>query len=183
MLTKQDIIQWLEEHQPTFHKIADDHWENPEIALKEFRAAKLEAETLESQGFRITWGSGGLKTAFIAEWGSGKPVIGFLGEYDALLNLSQKLVPHQEALISGGLGHGCGHNLLGVGALAATAAVKTWLQENKKSGTVRYYGCPAEEILAGKVYMARDGAFDDLDAAFQQITDPRLRRSARLRGA
>jgi aminobenzoyl-glutamate utilization protein B len=166
MLTKQDIIRWVDENQSPLIKIADDHWENPEIALKEFRAAKLEADYLEKQGFKITWGSGGMPTAFIAEWGSGRPILGFLGEYDALLNLSQKTVPVQDPVTPGGLGHGCGHNLLGVGALGAVAAVKIWLQDNKKTGTIRYYGCPAEEILAGKVYMARDGAFNDLDAAF-----------------
>jgi len=166
MLSKQDILHWLDQNQSALIKIADDHWENPEIALKEFRAARLEADYLEGLGFKVTWGSGGMPTAFIAEWGSGNPIIGFLGEYDALLNLSQKNIPTQDPVTPGGLGHGCGHNLLGVGALGAVAAVKTWLQENKTSGTVRYYGCPAEEILAGKVYMARDGAFNDLDAAF-----------------
>ena len=165
MKTKQDVIRWLEENQAVFTRMSDEIWDHPEIALKEFHASRLQAEALEDEGFRITWGSGGMPTAFIAEWGSGKPVIGILGEYDALKNLSQKSQPTQEPIVPGGLGHGCGHHLLGTGGLAAAVAIKRWLQAGEITGTVRYYGCPAEEILAGKVYMARDGAFDDLDAA------------------
>jgi aminobenzoyl-glutamate utilization protein B len=166
MLTKKDIFNWIEQNQADYTKMSDEIWENPEIALKEFKASKLQADYLEAQGFRITWGSGGMPTAFIAEWGKGKPIIGILGEYDALKNLSQKNQPTQEPMVPGGLGHGCGHNLMGVGCMAASLGVKHWLESNKKEGTIRYYGCPGEEILAGKVYMARDGAFDDLDAAF-----------------
>lgn len=165
MQTKKELLAWLEENQQMFIEIADDHWNHPELALKEFRAAKLEAETLEKDGFKIRWNIGGQPTAFIAEWGHGRPIIGILGEYDALKNLSQKIKPTQEPIEAGGPGHGCGHNLLGVGGLAAGMAIKHWLQATGKEGTIRYYGCPAEEILAGKVYMAREGAFDDLDAA------------------
>jgi len=165
MKTKQDVIRWLEENQAVYTRMSDEIWDHPEIALKEFHASRLQADALEAEGFRVTWGSGGMPTAFIAEWGSGKPVIGFLGEYDALKNLSQKSQPVQEPIVPGGLGQGCGHHLLGVGGLAAAVAVKRWLEAGAVPGTVRYYGCPAEEILAGKVYMARDGAFDDLDAA------------------
>jgi aminobenzoyl-glutamate utilization protein B len=165
MLTKKDVLNWIEQNQATYTKMSDEIWENPEIALKEFKASKLQADYLEDQGFRITWGSGGMPTAFIAEWGKGKPIIGILGEYDALKNLSQKNQATQEPIVPGGLGHGCGHNLMGVGCMAATVGVKRWLETNNKEGTVRYYGCPAEEILLGKVYMARDGVFNDLDAA------------------
>ncbi|MCL4561438.1 MAG: M20 family metallopeptidase [Chloroflexi bacterium] len=165
MQTKQDVIHWLEENQAPFIRMADEIWENPEIALQEYKASKLQAGYLENEGFTIRWGSGGMPTAFIATWGQGKPIIGFIGEYDALKNLSQKNQATQEPVVPGGLGQGCGHNLLGTGGLAAAVAVRRWLEEQGKPGTVRYYGCPAEEILAGKVYMARDGAFDDLDAA------------------
>jgi aminobenzoyl-glutamate utilization protein B len=160
----QDIIAFIEQKREDFTRMADFIWENPEIALKEVKASHLQADYLEKQGFKISWGSGGMPTAFIAEWGSSKPIIGFIGEYDALKNLSQKLVPEQEALVPGECGQGCGHNLLGTGALAAAVAVKQWMIDNGTKGTIRYYGCPGEEILAGKVYMARDGAFNDLDA-------------------
>lgn len=166
MKTKEDIIQWLEHNKPRFTAISDAIWEHPEIAYQEFKASKLQADYLEAEGFKITWDIAGINTAFIAEWGEGKPVTGFAGEYDALMSLSQKNQPTPEPIIEGGLGHGCGHNLLGAGCMAATVAVKTWLEVTGTQGTVRYYGCPAEEIGAGKTFMARAGAFDDLDAAF-----------------
>jgi aminobenzoyl-glutamate utilization protein B len=165
MKTKKDILNWIEQNQAEYIKMSDEIWENPEIALKEFKASKMQADYLETRGFQITWGSGGLPTAFIAEWGKGKPILGILGEYDALKNLSQKNQPTQDPIVPGGLGHGCGHNLMGVGCMAAALGIKQWLEANHRTGTIRYYGCPAEEILAGKVYMARDGAFNDLDAA------------------
>jgi aminobenzoyl-glutamate utilization protein B len=109
---------------------------------------------------------GGITTAFCAEAGSGAPIIGYLGEYDALAGLSQKNQPTQEPVVEGGPGHGCGHNLLGTGGLASAVAVARWLNATGTSGTVRYYGCPAEEQISGKAFMARTGSFDDLDAAF-----------------
>ena len=108
----------------------------------------------------------GMNTAFTAEWGRGKPIIGFAGEYDALPGLSQKCQPTKEALVEGGMGQGCGHNLLGMAHVAAVVALKEWMEANGVQGTVRYYGCPAEEAGAAKTYMARDGLYDDLDAAF-----------------
>ena len=166
MKTKEDILNWLERNRSGFFTLSDAIWVNPELALKEFQASRLQADYLAERGFTITWDIGGLNTAFIAEWGAGKPVIGFLGEYDALLNLSQTSSPYPEPQVDGGPGHGCGHNLLGVAGLAAAEAVKEWLQATGTSGIVRYYGCPAEESGDGKVYMARAGAFDDLDVAF-----------------
>ena len=166
MIQQSAVVQWLEQNRIVFINIADSIWENPEIALKEKHASRIQADYLAERGFEIQWNTGGLETAFTASWGSGKPVIGFIGEYDALKNLSQKRLPVKEPVQAGGLGHGCGHNLLGTGAMAAAAAVKEWLQSAGSVGTVRYYGCPAEEVLIGKVYMARAGAFDDLDAAF-----------------
>ena len=100
----------------------------------------------------------------MAEWGEGKPVIGFAGEYDALNNLSQKNQARKEPLVEGEMGHGCGHNLLGTGCLAGAVGVKEWLAATGTTGTVRYYGCPSEENNYGKTFMARAGAFDDLDA-------------------
>lgn len=161
----KEIIHWLDKNQSPFIEMADQIWQTPEIAWREFKSSRLQADYLEKQGFTITWDIGGLNTAFLAEWGEGKPVLGFVGEYDALPGLSQKLQPTKEAIIEDGPGHGCGHNLLGTAAVASAVAVQEWLKAKKISGTVRYYGCPAEEKGSGKVYMARAGAFDDMDAA------------------
>ena len=166
MKTKNDIIQWLEDNASEFTEISDKIWEYAETAYKEFKSSKLQADYLETQGFKITWDIGEINTAFVAEWGEGKPVIGFIGEYDALAGLSQKNQPTQDPLKAGAPGHACGHNLLGTGALASAVVIKNWLGKNGFSGTVRYYGCPAEEVLSGKTFMARTGVFDDLDAAF-----------------
>lgn len=161
----QKIINWLDENRKPFIEMADQIWRTPEVAWQEFKSPRLQADYLENEGFSITWDVGGLNTAFVAEWGEGKPVIGFIGEYDALPGLSQKNQPTKEALAKDGHGHGCGHNLLGTGAVASAAAVQKWLQSTGIPGTVRYYGCPAEEKGSGKVFMARAGVFDDLDAA------------------
>ncbi len=160
-----EMADWLEERRERFVAMADAIWARPELALAELYASGLQADALAADGFRVTRNVGGMPSAFVAEWGAGSPVIGFLGEYDALPGLSQRRQPGQEPIVPDGAGHGCGHNLLGTAALAATMATKAWLAETGRAGTVRYYGCPAEETLAGKVYMARAGVFDDLDAA------------------
>ncbi|MGA7670713.1 MAG: amidohydrolase [Nitrolancea sp.] len=157
--------EWLEERQQRFIAMSDDIWAHPQVALDETYACELQSDFLLNEGFNITSNIGGMPTAFMAEWGSGKPVIGFLGEYDALPNLSQTASTSQAQVVAGGPGHGCGHNMLGTAALAASVALKSWLSDNGKSGTVRYYGCPAEETGAGKVFMANAGVFNDLDAA------------------
>jgi aminobenzoyl-glutamate utilization protein B len=166
MKTKTELIQWLDDNQQPFIELSDAIWETPEVAWQEFKSSKLQAGLLEERGFQITWDIGDINTAFVAEWGQGKPIIGFVGEYDALAGLSQKNQPTQESVVEGGAGHGCGHNLLGTGAVASAVAIKEWLASTGKKGTVRYYGCPAEEQISGKTFMARAGAFDDLDAAF-----------------
>lgn len=140
-------------------------WENPELGLQEFHASKLLAGKLEFAGFSIEMGIAGMPTAFIAEWGEGKPIIGILGEYDALPGLSQKILPVKEPIKAGGPGHGCGHNLLGSAGFGSVLAVKEYMEKHGVKGTLRYYGCPAEETLVGKVFMAKAGVFDDLDAA------------------
>ncbi|HEU0164746.1 MAG TPA: amidohydrolase [Thermomicrobiales bacterium] len=165
--THENVVEWLEERQGRFITIADTIWKNPELALAEYKACKLQSEDLAADGFTITGNIGDLPTAFMAEWtsGTGGPIIGFLGEYDALPGLSQDIVSAQSPLVVDGPGQGCGHNLLGTAALAAASVVKAWLQATGTPATVRYYGCPAEETCEGKVYMARAGAFDDLDMA------------------
>jgi aminobenzoyl-glutamate utilization protein B len=133
--------------------------------LRENQSAQTLAEFAQRQGFRVERGVSGLPTAFVAQFGEGRPIIGLLGEYDALPGLSQKAQPNREALADGGAGHGCGHNLLGAAALGAAVAVKEQIASGRLKGTVRLYGCPAEETLVGKLYMARAGLFDDLDIA------------------
>ena len=166
MKTKDDVIAWINENGSRFTAISDAIWERPEPQHREFFASRTQADFLEKEGFWTKWDIGGLQTAFIAEWGKGRPIIGFIGEYDALAGLSQKRQPTPEPVEPGGWGHACGHNLLGTGGMAAALVVKKWMEENGVPGTVRYYGCPAEENSYGKTFMARAGAFDDLDAAF-----------------
>ena len=160
------IIDWLEENRARFITMADTIWHTPEVAWHEFKSSRLQADFLAAEDFRIKWNIGGLNTAFVAEWGQAGPVLAFVGEYDALPGLSQSKEPFKDALLANGAGHGCGHNLLGTGALAAAVAVQKWLQKTGTSGIVRYYGCPAEEEGGGKVFMARAGVFNDIDAAF-----------------
>ena len=146
--------------------IADRIWNNPELSLKEYHAASLYCETLRELGFTVTEKLCGIETAFCGSYGSGKPVIGILGEFDALSGLSQQAcTADREPLVPGGAGHGCGHNLLGAGSLAAAVAVKKYLELSGQPGTVIYYGCPGEEGGAGKAYMAREGLWKELDAA------------------
>ena len=163
----RELEEWLDERQNRFIAISDEIWANPELALAEFKACQLQADSLAADGFTITRNVGGLPTAFMAEFtqGEGGPKIGFLGEYDALPGLSQEKSPVQLPIVPDGPGHGCGHNLLGTASLAATVTIKEWLQHTGQPGTVRYYGCPAEETGEGKGFMARAGAFADLDAA------------------
>ena len=173
-MDKQASIRYLEERAAEFYALSDRIWDHAEIRFGEKQSARDYAAFLEAEGFTVTVGIAGLKTAFRAEWGSGKPVIGFLGEYDALAGLSQKAgVAVKEALESGGNGHGCGHNLLGVGALMGAVGLKHALETEGKPGTVVFFGCPAEEGGSGKTFMAREGCFDQLDAAFSWHPDTR----------
>jgi len=163
---KQAALAGIDARAALYEGIADQIWENPELSLKEFKSAALYCDTLRKLGFTVTEGLCGIKTAFCGSYGSGKPVIGILGEFDALSGLSQQAgstIP--DPVIPGGSGHGCGHNLLGAGSLAAAAAVKEYLEKSGAPGTVIYYGCPGEEGGAGKAYMAREGLWRQLDAA------------------
>jgi aminobenzoyl-glutamate utilization protein B len=158
------LYDWIDANERLLRDAARRIWEKPERPLAERMAAGLHAEILEREGFRIRRDIPDLPTAFTAEYGSGSPVIGITGEYDALPRLSQKLSAVREPAEEGGPGHGCGHNLLGVGGVGAALAVKQALASGEIAGTVRYYGCPAEEVLVGKVFMVKAGLFDDLDA-------------------
>ncbi len=159
------MLDWLDENSPRFTRMSDQIWAHPEILWGEFFSSKLQSDFLKGEGFRITENPAGMNTAFIAEWGEGKPILGLMGEYDALPGLSQAAEPVRKPIETGAPGHGCGHNLLGTTTLAATVALQKWMQENNIQATIRYYGCPAEEIGGGKVFLARDGYYDDLDAA------------------
>ena len=160
-----DIIAFLDKKAGDLFSIADQVWDFAEVGFQEVESSKVQADYLEANGFTVKRGVGGVPTAFVAEWGSGKPIIGYLGEFDALSGVSQELSAERKPRVPGAPGHGCGHNVLGTGALGAALALKHTLSETKTEATVRYYGCPAEELLAGKVYMARAGVFDDLDVA------------------
>lgn len=160
---KEAVIQLIESMQDELIKVSDTIWSYAEIGLEEYKSSKLLADFAEKNGFKVERGISGMPTAFVASYGTDKPVIGITGEYDALPGLSQKAIPKKEALIEGGPGHGCGHNLIGTGALATALAIKTLIENGSLKGTIRYYGTPAEENYAGKLYMARDGFFDDLD--------------------
>ena len=163
---KQEAIRVIDEKRDKIVDVADRIWEYAELSLMEERSAQLYCEVLEEEGFQVEKGICGIETAFSASYGSGRPLIGLLAEYDALSGLSQKagsLV--REELVSGGTGHGCGHNLLGAGAFAAALGVKAYLEATGCPGTVVLYGCPGEEGGAAKAFMARDGLWKELDAA------------------
>jgi len=157
----------VEQTTPVIQHIANEVWQFAELSLQEIKSAQLIINILQEQGFSITSkGTAGVPTAFMAEYGNGTPVLGFLVEYDALPGLGNEPVPYREPrkdqVTSG---HGCGHNLLGAGTIGAAIALKNVLAEQKLPGTIRVYGCAAEETEGAKVYMARAGLFKDLDAA------------------
>jgi len=138
-------------------------WAYAETGLRETKSAEALASYAAAQGFRVRRGVADMPTAFVAEYGQGSPVIGVLGEYDALPGISQKAQTVKEPLEEGAAGHGCGHNLLGVGALAAAVSIKEQIAAGKLAGTIRFYGTPAEESVGGKLYMVRAGLFKDAD--------------------
>jgi aminobenzoyl-glutamate utilization protein B len=174
---KEEAVASIEKHRAEIIELSDRVWAFAETALLETRSSKALADYAEKQGFTVERGVAGLPTAFIASYGQGRPVIGVLGEYDALPGLSQKAQPVKEALEAGSPGHGCGHNLLGAAALSAALAIKDLMAAGKLKGTVRFYGTPAEEAVGGKIYMAREGAFNDLDVCLTWHPDDKTRVS------
>lgn len=157
------MSQWIETWEADLKRIAYGLFEHPETAGEEYFAMECLSSFLEGQGFTVERGIGGLETAFKASWGMGGPAIGLLAEYDALPGLGQQPVPYREKLE--GNGHGCGHNLLGTGIVAAGCALKAELEERGLSGRILIYGCPEEEVCRGKILMADAGCFDGLDCA------------------
>ena len=144
--------------------VARQIWQFAEVGYQEVKSSALLQSELTTAGFAVKRGVAGEPTAFVAEFGSGKPVIALLGEFDALPGLSQDSVPVRRPLRAGGAGHGCGHHLLGTASVASAIALKQWMQANGVKGTLRMIGTPAEEGGSGKVFMVRDGVFDDVDA-------------------
>ncbi|MDF7814884.1 amidohydrolase [Hymenobacter sp. YC55] len=161
---KEQALKNIEAGYSTYSKIALQIWKYAEVGYKETQSSALLQQTLREQGFDVQAGAADIPTAFIATYGSGKPVIGLLAEYDALPGLSQQATPEKSPIAGQDAGHGCGHNLFGTASVAAGIELKKLLAAGKIKGTVRVYGTPAEEGGSGKVYMVRAGLFKDVDA-------------------
>jgi aminobenzoyl-glutamate utilization protein B len=163
LAVKQVAVADIDKQEKQLTTLSDEIWRYAETALLETKSSKALADYAEQQGFRVTRGVAGMPTAIVAEFGSGSPVIGIMGEYDALPGLSQKAQPSREPIATGEPGHGCGHNLFGVASLGAATAVKNLIAAGKLHGTVRFFGTPAEEAVGGKLYMMRDGVMSGVD--------------------
>ena len=168
---KEYAFNWIENNKQLIVEMSDKIWDFAELGLIEFKSSALLADELEKHGFRVERGIAGMPTAFVATWGEGKPVIGIMGEYDALPGLSQKRVPWKETLEKGKPGHGCGHNIHGTSGMAAAIAVKKAMENYGTKGTIKFFGCPAEENFSGKVFMVREGYFNDVDAVISHHPD------------
>ena len=163
---KEEARNYIDANSHIFTDLSDRIWENPELSLKEFKSAALYKKVLAENGFQVEENLSGIETAFSGSFGHGRPVIGILGEFDALSGMSQeRCALEPRPLEEGAPGHGCGHNMLGAGALAAAFAIKNYLETNGREGTVVFYGCPGEEGGAAKAFMARDNVWRSLDAA------------------
>jgi aminobenzoyl-glutamate utilization protein B len=162
---QQEMVRYLDGIRPELITVNQEIWTFAELGLEEYRSSARLTGLLKKAGFKVRQGVSGMPTAFVAEYGSGKPVIGILAEYDALPDLSQRAgTGERKPILGRGNGHGCGHCALGTAAVGAALAVKEAYDKNKLKGTIRLYGTPAEETVIGKVYMALDGQFNDLDA-------------------
>jgi aminobenzoyl-glutamate utilization protein B len=157
------VLDAMDKQSAHYSEIARKIWEHPELGYKEVQSSDLLAQELSSAGFKVEKAVAGMPTAFVATYGSGKPVIGILAEFDALPAMSQDAVPTKQPRHEGAPGHACGHHLFGTASVAAAIALKDWLQSSGKSATIRVYGTPAEEGGSGKVYMVREGLFSDVD--------------------
>jgi len=161
--TKKDIMASVEKHKAELIKMSDEIWALAETAFQENESAKILADYAEAQGFTVERGVAGMPTAFVATYGSGSPVISVLGEFDALPGLSQKAEPTKNPLNEGAAGHGCGHNMFGAGSLGAAIAIKEQIEKGSLKGTVKFMGTPSEEKYFGKIWMVREGIWDDVD--------------------
>ncbi|MGB5647575.1 amidohydrolase [Muriicola sp.] len=161
--SKKAVIASIEQHQSKLIQISDSIWAQAETAFQEDDSSRILADYAEANGFTVERGVAGMPTAFVATYGSGKPVISVLGEYDALPGISQKAQPTKSPLNEGAAGHGCGHNLFGTASLGAAVAVKELIEAGKLKGTVKFFGTPAEEKFFGKIWMVKAGLWDDVD--------------------
>ena len=162
--TKRDALSWVDENEKRVVEVSDEIWEFTELGFIEHKSAKLLSDTLERHGFSVERGVAGIPTAFVATWGTGGPVIGVMGEYDALMGVSQRKVPVREPIVEGGNGHGCGHNIHGASGMAGAIATRYAMEKSGVKGTIRFFGTPAEESGSGKVWMVRAGVFDGVEA-------------------
>src|SRR5215470_13648234 len=160
---KEEAVGAVEKRRAEMIKLSDQIWAFAETALREHKSSEALSRYAEQQGFEVERGVAGMPTAFIASYGQERPIIGILGEFDALPGISQKASPVKEPVEAGAPGHGCGHNLFGVASLGAATAIKELIAAGRLKGTIRFYGTPAEESVYAKVYMARGGLFKDLD--------------------
>ena len=163
-MSKQEMLADMEALKPLCVNAAEDLWNNPEVGGTEQHSSDMLRGLLIKEGFTIV-NEPKLPYAFYGEYGSGSPVIAVLGEFDALPGLSQKCQTTKEPVNAGGPGHGCGHNLLGAGAVTGAIAIKRFMEKEGIRGTLRFYGCPEEELLSGKVKMAYYNMFDGCDIA------------------
>ena len=160
---KKQLLSSIEQKSDELITISDNIWHLAEVAFREEKSAQYLMEYAKQNGFDVDSDLAGMPTAFTATFGEGSPVIGIIGEFDALPGLSQTTVPYKNELTDGGAGHGCGHNLFGTASLGAAVAIKELIEKGSLKGTVKYFGTPAEEKFFGKLWMIRDGVFDNVD--------------------
>ena len=160
---KKELLNSLEQKSSELISVSDNIWAAAEVAFREQKSADYLINYAEENGLKVEKGLAGMPTAFTATYGEGKPVIGIIGEFDALPGLSQTTVPYKNELVEGGAGHGCGHNLFGTASLGAAVAIKELIERGDLTGTVKFFGTPAEEKFFGKLWMIREGVFDDSD--------------------
>ncbi|MEY3562403.1 MAG: hypothetical protein RLZZ294_409 [Bacteroidota bacterium] len=161
---KATAVQNIQRAYDQYKKVALQIWGHAELGYKEVKSSALLQETLKKEGFTVETGVAEIPTAFVATYGSGQPVIGILAEFDALPGLAQEAVPEKKSIAGQAGGHGCGHHLFGTASVAAGIEIKKLIEEKKLTGTIKVYGCPAEEGGSGKVYMVRAGLFNNVDA-------------------
>jgi aminobenzoyl-glutamate utilization protein B len=183
---KQHALEWLgrDEIRDRFGRIADSIWSFAELGLQEYKSSALLIDTLAREGFTVEKGLAGMPTCFVASYGSGKPVIGILAEYDALPMISQKAFSIEpDPVVQGAPGHGCGHNMMGPAAAAAVIAVKRAIEQHHLAGTIKFFGSPAEEMLVSRPYMIRAGLFDGVDAVINNHASSEFKTDYGIRGS
>ena len=163
--SQNSVNQSIKKHQSTFENVAMDIWDLAEVGYQEYKSSEILINVLKKNGFKITTGVADIPTAFIAEYSNGGPIIGILGEYDALPGVMQTASPFKETRSDRIAGHACGHHMFGAASAWAAVTIKEWIEKTNTPGTIRFYGTPAEEGGSGKVYMVREGLFKDVDVA------------------